>query len=443
MIYKLQFRLMAAFVLVILVAIGTASIFAGITLHGKVQQYEEQLNQTRNTRMERLLMRHFMDRGAWTGVQPVVEYMSSLYGRRIIVTNSDGTIMADSQKELLGQRFNLPWEGLGIPRRSGILVGAFYISPEESDPTSVSNLIGAINFFLIIGGILAIIVATVLTIFLCRRISLPIQKLAAVANNLGKGDFTQRVHISDRGEVGELANNFNNMAVSLQRAEQLRRNMVSDVAHELRTPVSNIKGQVEAIQDNLMEPDARTLESMHEEVTLLTRLIDDLQELSLAEAGRLNLDLQLTDILQLVRQAAEAIQPRVLPQRISLDLSLPEKLPLCVIDQYRIGQVLRNLLSNAIAHSGEGSIITLSACLVDMAVEICIADKGEGITEEDLPNIFERFYRVDKTRNRGTGGSGLGLTIAKRLVESHGGRIWAESEVGKGSKFYFTIPIIN
>jgi signal transduction histidine kinase len=230
------------------------------------------------------------------------------------------------------------------------------------------------------------------------------------------------------------------MASDLERAERLRRSMVADAAHELRTPLSNIRGQLEAVRDGVIKPDADTISSLNEEAVLLSRLVDDLQELSLAEAGELKLNRQTEDIARLIEQAVVAQQTQAATKGISVSADLPDKLPPVSIDPYRIGQVLRNLLENAIAHTGTGGTITVSARQQGNYIEVAVVDTGEGIPPEDLPNIFERFYRVDKSRARATGGSGLGLTITKRLVEVHGGKIEAHSEPGKGSRFSFTIP---
>jgi signal transduction histidine kinase len=317
-----------------------------------------------------------------------------------------------------------------------------YISPEPSagfpSPVSLSQ---AISRFLLWGALLAVAIALLSTFFLSRRISAPIKALALAARRLGQGDLSERVQLKDKGEMGELAQAFNSMASDLERAEKLQRNMVADVAHELRTPLSNIKGYLEAVRDGVIKPDAETIRSLDEEAALLSRLVDDLQELSLAEAGELKLNRQPEDIGEVINKAVAAIQVQAQGKGISLTTDLPAGLPLCDIDSHRIGQVLRNLLENAIAHTGNGSSIMVTAEKQDNRVKVSVTDTGEGIPAEDLPYIFERFYRVDKSRARATGGSGLGLTIARRLVEAHGGKIEAQSEVGKGSRFSFTVPV--
>jgi len=217
--------------------------------------------------------------------------------------------------------------------------------------------------------------------------------------------------------------------------------MVADVAHELRTPLSNIQGYLEALRDGVMKPDKAAIRSLYEEASLLSRLVDDLQELSLAEAGELKLVRRAEDIGELIQQAVVAVETQKKSQGVALAVELPERLPPVNIDSRRIGEVLRNLLENAVAHTGQGDTITVVARQLDKLVEISVTDTGEGIPDKDLPNIFERFYRVDKSRTRATGGSGLGLTIAKRLVEAHGGQIEIQSEPRKGSRFAFTIPV--
>jgi signal transduction histidine kinase len=231
------------------------------------------------------------------------------------------------------------------------------------------------------------------------------------------------------------------MAADLEYAEQLRRNMVADVAHELRTPLSNIQGYLEAIRDGVIEPDGATIRSLNEETSLLARLVNELQELSLAEAGELKLVYQTEDITSLVKQAVPPWQRQMAAKEISLSLDLPDSLPPVTMDWQRVNEVLHNLLENAVAHTLKGGSINVSAGARGKWVEVSVTDTGEGIPAEDLPHIFERFYRVDKSRARATGGSGLGLTIARRLVEAHGGTITVESKLGRGSRFSFTIPV--
>jgi signal transduction histidine kinase len=445
MIHKFQFRLLIFFILVILVAIGTTALFSLFTLRGSVQQYQAEVNEVQLVRTQRTLMRYYTDNNGWNGVQPVIEQLGSLLERRLILTNDVGIVIADSARLLSpGQLYNPNPTGVGelIQTSSDrTLVGKLYVPPETDDPAA--RLINSINYFLLIGGGLAILLAIVVTVFLSRRISKPIQALTVAAGRLGKGDFSQRVAVTDKGEVGVLAENFNNMADSLEKAEKLRKSMVTDVAHELRTPVTNIRGQLEAISDNLLEPTPETLSSTYEEVMLLSRLIDDLQDLTLAEAGKLALAQQPIEVQDMLQVTATSMRPKARDAGIEIKVDVPGDLPVTNIDQHRVGQVLRNLINNAVAHTPRGGSVTLSAKQSGDWVEVSVSDTGEGIPPEDIELIFERFYRVDKSRARSTGGTGLGLTIARRLVELHGGKIGVESNVGRGSRFYFTLPILK
>jgi len=443
MVHSLRFRLLIAFALVILIAVGAVYFFVSRTTGEEISRFGERSEQLRFNRVGFQCMSYFRDHGGWEGIQPYIEQWGSLYGHRIVLTDSNGVVVADSEGELIGKiyRPDIPGSRLAPPWQRST-AGTVYISPEPTagfpSPLSLSQ---AISRFLVWGALLAIALALLFTFFLSRRILAPIKALTLTARQLGRGDLSQRVEFKDKSEIGELAQAFNSMASDLERAEQLRRNMIADAAHELRTPLSNIRGYLEAIRDGVKEPDADTIRILDEEATLLSRLVNDLQELSLAEAGELKLNCQEEDIIKLVNQTVASVQPQAAARGVSVTNNLPATLPPVSIDYNRISQVLRNLLENAIVHTGDGGNITLSASRQDDWLEVSVTDNGEGIPAEDLPNIFERFYRVDKSRTRATGGSGLGLTVARRLVEAHGGKIEVQSEVGNGSCFSFTIPI--
>lgn len=444
MIHSLRFRLLVAFTLAILVAIGTTSFFVGLSTRGEIRRFGERDWQVHTTRVERTLYSYYYEHEGWTGIQPFVEQMEALRRQRIVLTDASGVVVADSRGELLGERYHTdsPGRVLSAPGQEGV-IGTVYISQRElpGDLTSPLRLFRPISRFLLWGSLVAVAIAMGITFFLSRRILSPVRALTLTARRLGQGDFSQRVKLKDRGELGELAQAFNSMASDLERTEKLRRNIVADVAHELRTPLSNIRGYLEAARDGVISPDAATIRSLDEEAALLSRLVDDLQELSLAEAGELKLVLRPEDIAELIKQTAAMVQAEAMAKGTSVSLDLPANLPLVNIDPQRIAQVLRNLLGNAVAHTANGGIIAVTARQQDNWVEVAVTDEGEGIPAEELPNIFERFYRVDKSRARATGGSGLGLTIAKRLVEAHGGEVEAKSELGRGSRFSFTVPI--
>ena len=445
MIHSLWFRLSITFAVIIVVTVGTLYFFASQRIAVEAEYYEEISAQYRTEQIQSSLYIHYWKKQSWEGVQSVVVDASSVAGTHIILTAANGTVIADSQGKLLGEYYNPDSPDSPIELTWGsVILGRVYISINpEAEPYIVPfrRLSASINRSLLLGGAVAIVVALILTFVLSRRMSSPIGVLAKTARQLGRGDLSQRVQLEGKGEVEELAQAFNSMAADLERAEQLRRNLVADVAHELRTPLSNIQGYLEAIRDRVMKPNAATIRSLNEEANLLSRLVDELQELSLAEAGELKLVYQTEDVTKLIRQAVTPWQPKIAAKEISLSLDLPDNLPLVSIDWQRVNEVLHNLLENAVAHTRKGGTINVAAITQGDWVEVSVSDTGEGIPAEDLPHIFERFYRVDKSRSRATGGSGLGLTIAKRLVEAHGGTITVQSELRKGSRFSFTLPI--
>ena len=442
---RLQFRLLAAFTLVILVTIGAVFFFINQATQSEIRRFEERVDQMRISRMEVELTRYYSRQGSWDGIQAFVEQWGNLYGKRIVLTDTNGIVVADSAEDLMGELYDAGSSSRSpLPPWQPGAIGTLYITPSSSsevDFTSLQVLFPAIGRFFIWGALIAVAIALVITFFLSRRILAPVKALTTAARQLGRGDFSQRVRVKDKSELGELADTFNSMASDLEHAEQLRQNMVADVAHELRTPLSNIRGYLEAIRDGVTKADTDTIHSLDEEALLLSRLVDDLQELSLVEAGEIRLFRQAADIDDLVKQIVAGVQVQAAAKGVSVSIDISENLPPVNIDSHRISQVLHNLLVNAVAHTTEGDSISVTVGQQGNWVEVSVTDTGEGIPADDLPNIFERFYRVDKSRARATGGTGLGLTIAKRLVEAHGGRIEVQSELGKGSRFAFTIPI--
>jgi signal transduction histidine kinase len=255
-----------------------------------------------------------------------------------------------------------------------------------------------------------------------------------------QGDLNERVEARSDDEIGELARAFNRMADTLSRNEQLRRDMIGDIAHELRTPLTNIRCQIESLQDGVIEPRREVIDSIHEEAMLLNRLIDDLQELALAEAGQLRLALEPTDIAEIIRKSALAIAPQIEGKKIALRVDAPPDLPAARADGERVHQILRNLLANAVTHTPSEGEIEIRARAAGEEIEIAVSDTGSGIEADQRDRIFERFYRADRSRSRSTGGAGLGLAIVKQLVLAHDGRIRVESS-GRGSQFIFTLPV--
>ncbi len=442
-VHRIQFRLLVSYALIILVSIGTIFAFTVQSTRQEFEEYEGRSQELRITRMENILTGYYTE--GWAGVQALVKDMSALYGQRVVLTDANGIVIGDSDGNLMGTKFTSDWPSQKlVSPQGGTILGTLYVSPQPAAEIALTRNLGeSVKRFLLLGGVLAVIAAVALTFVLSRRISNPVRALAVAARGLGQGDFSRRVQIRDKGEIGELAETFNSMAGNLERADRLRRNLIADTAHELRSPLYNIRGYVEAIQDGVAEPDAKIIRSINEEVVLLCRLVDDLRELALAESGKLQLSYQPENVTEIVNHTLVTMQPKAEAKKISLSVYVPDELPPAKADFQRIVQVLRNLVDNAITHTSKDGTVAITARQQDGWVEISVTDNGEGIPADDLPHMFERFYRVDKSRTRATGGSGLGLTIAKYLIEAHGGKIWVQSELGKGSCFTFTLPVSN
>jgi signal transduction histidine kinase len=445
---SLNFRLLAAFAFVIIVIIGSVFFFTYRTTRAEIAKIGERLDQLQNRRVELELSRYYQFRGSWDGIEPFVVEWGKLYERRIVVTDNNNIVVADSEEGPLGQQYanKGPGEPMAPMLGMGPPIGILYLAPAETldiNRTALQVTYNTIGRFFLWGGLLAIGIALLLTFFLSRRILAPVKALTAAARQFGKGDFSQRVDADGKGEVSELAHSFNTMADNLERDERLRRNMVADIAHELRTPLSNLRGYLEAISDGVVKPDNNAIRSLNEEASSLSRLVDDLQEVSLADAGEIKLIMQPEEISRPINEAVSALKPKAASRGLTMATELPAGLPAVNIDAHRIKQVMLNLLENAIAHTEAGGSIKVSAMEREDRIFISVADTGEGIPEKDLSLIFERFYRVDKSRTRATGGTGLGLTIAKRLVEAHGGTIEVRSQLGRGSTFTIAIPVLK
>jgi signal transduction histidine kinase len=283
-----------------------------------------------------------------------------------------------------------------------------------------------------------------------RALSRSLGTLTRATRQMASGDLRTRVAVPRDGEIGELGDAFNRMATQLeayaarqQDIERERRELIAAVSHDLRTPLASIRAMVEALCDHVVA-DEETIDRYHQTIRIETQrlgaLIDDLFELSRIEAGALQLNLEPASLHDLVSDTLRSMAPRAEQRHLVLDGEVPPDLALTRIDSGRIQRVLVNLVDNAMRHTSEGGRITLTAADAGDAVQLDVADTGEGIPEADLPSVFDRFYRGEKSRSRDGGGAGLGLAIARGLVEAHGGRIWVQSAKGEGSVFSFTLP---
>lgn len=282
--------------------------------------------------------------------------------------------------------------------------------------------------------------ALLLGLLLARTLTRPLRELTSATRAMAQGDLEQQVPIRSRDELGELAASFNQMSADLARANDLRRQMTADIAHDLRTPLSVITGYTEALRDGVLHPSPEMFQTMHREAEHLSLLVEDLRTLSLADAGELTLTRSTVHPRELLDRMAAAFGPRADKLGIDLQANAEESVPTIHVDPERMTQVLGNLVSNALRHTPAGGQIALSAARSGGHVLLRVRDTGAGIAPKDLPRIFDRFYRGDEARQTHGGESGLGLAIAKAIVELHGGTIAVESTPGAGTAFTIALP---
>ena len=294
---------------------------------------------------------------------------------------------------------------------------------------------------LLVAGAVAAVVALVIARWLARGMTQPLRDMVQAARRMETGDYSQRVVTDSRDEVGRLADAFNRMSAELDGLEMLRRELVANVSHELKTPISALRAHLENLLDGVEEPNPETLQVMLVQSERLGRLVDQLLDLSKLESGDVPLQREPVEVAPLVAQVLSEIQVARPEAAVSLSEELPVDLPPVYADRERVHQVLFNLLDNAVRLTPGGGRVTVIASRHDGSVDVVVADTGPGISPEDLPRVFERFFRVDASRSRDDGGTGIGLAIARSVVEAHGGRIWAESEPGRGSTFTFELPV--
>jgi histidine kinase len=295
---------------------------------------------------------------------------------------------------------------------------------------------------LLVAGICAMIAAIVISLFVSRRIVEPLQDLTEVSQRLALGYYLERTTIRSDDEFARLSQSINQLAETLDQTEQRRLSLLADVAHELRTPLTTIEGYMEGLLDGVISPDEQTFTVVRHEAERLRRLTEELSLLSRVEAGEVSIKPRPCDPAVLLKDLEARFQPQFSACEIDTVFDIPANLPKILVDPDRIAQVLINLLSNALRYTPEQGRVQVSLIPFEDYVQITVRDSGIGIASEHLPLIFERFYRVDKSRTRASGGTGIGLTIARYLVYAHEGDIWAESDgLGQGAAFHITLPV--
>jgi len=452
--FPFALKLGLSFVIVILVSVALVYFLTARAITSRFAEFREQNKQQVAKQICGLLCEYRRRTGTWLGIEQLLStrYTVWINGRLIVrrtsligpfsLADADGKVVVSTEEGKVGLFLSPQEVASGIPLLDeGKKMGVLLLSEQGSvlDPAEEEFLASAKRSALLGGGI-ASGIALLLSAFLISQVLSPLRLLSRATERIAHGDLTQRVALKARDEFGQLGTSFNRMIDNLRRSETIRQTMTADIAHELRTPVTIIQGNLEAILDGVYQPTAETIAPIYEETLHLGRLIDDLRDLALAEAGELRLNKEPTDLVTLVNQVTEMVSSS-LERGPELHVRVDHSLPKVSLDPKRIRQVMANILSNALRHTPATGEIWVEVLQEGGEVELRVTDSGPGIPPEDLPHLFERFYRGDQARSRSEGGSGLGLAIAKQWVEAHGGRIWAENNEQTGARFVVRLPL--
>jgi signal transduction histidine kinase len=475
---RLFWSILTAFALVIGLSVCGMLVFFGLSVFGIWQPatMHDTFEETQRSYADSLGDYYAAHGNSWAGIDQRLDSPPFVGPNGGFVTytlaDTSGRVVASSDQRQVGEQVDAGTVNRGVPVEiNGARVGTFFV---RSGPFSAPNAPNAaarprmpaffwpiVRSFLIVGLVLASGLL-LLAVFFAQRLSRPLRDITRAAQQLAGGQLDVQVRRAPIRELDELTQAFNAMARSLEQADKQRRQMTADIAHELRTPLTIIKGRLEGLQDGVYSPTPDEVERLLGETALLERLIEDLRLLALAEAGQLPLYREPLDPLDLLASARSAFAGQAEAQGVALHVEAAGELPQIDADPQRMAQVLANLVANALRYTPEGGSIVLSASqeteddrrkTIDdgnrlqptvhrpSSIVFQVSDTGHGIAPEDLPHVFDRFYRADRSRTRGSGGAGLGLAITRQIVAAHGGLIWAESELGHGTTISIALPV--
>jgi two-component system OmpR family sensor kinase/two-component system sensor histidine kinase BaeS len=464
---RLWLQLALGFALVTLVSTLTVALVANATADVTFRGYLAQSQLAESGLAERLAD-YYAARRSWEGIESLLAAsegggmgMGMGHGQRfgqgmmagVALADAGGRVLVDAAGMVSGTRLSASERGAALPvvvegRTVGYLLAR--TARGAALPAAAERFLSALNRTLWLTGLAATVLGLGLGLLIARRLAAPLGGLAAGARRIAAGQLDERVPVAGPAEVRTVATAFNEMAMALEAGETQRRQMVADIAHELRTPLTVIQGNLRAMLDDVYPLSKDEVATIYETSLGLRRLVDDLRELSLAEAGRLELRPQPVAVAPLL--AREVALFADVAQGVTLRADAPPSVPDVLADPERLAQVLHNLVSNALRHTPAGGSVTLRVTAEahapgetrvtshPSAVRFEVADTGAGIALADLPHVFERFYRADRGRAREQGGSGLGLAITRQLVLLQGGQIGVESTPGQGARFWFTLP---
>jgi signal transduction histidine kinase len=452
---SLRWRFFLAFALVIAITVAAVAVSVRLSAAHEFSVFQTRGGMIGAESLVTALQDYYQSHGSWEGVGSVFAGIhpgkgpggpgygsgGSFMGFRLALP--DGELVyapgGEAQSspvspEILASGFPIQVNG----KTAGILLPpAGQSFPESSFDTQLLQIVNKASLTAaLISGVVALVLASMLAYFMVQ----PVKQLTKAASGMAEGDLSQRVNMRAAPELNTLAGAFNHMASSLEQAEEKRRAMTADIAHELRTPLAVQRANLEAMQDGIYPLNEENLQKILEQNTLLTRLVEDLRTLTLADAGKLQLERTPVHLKVLIGRLATRFQARADQKGIRIAVNLPEESLPAHLDSQRVEQILNNLLDNSIRHTPDGGTVFLSLEFNEHQAVVQVRDTGPGIPQEDLPYIFDRFYRTGRARNRQDGGSGLGLAIARKLVEAHGGTLTARNAPEGGAVFTLTFP---
>jgi two-component system OmpR family sensor kinase/two-component system sensor histidine kinase BaeS len=452
---RLWVKLSLAFLAISLAAIGVVAVLSARATREQFRQYVVASGMAGQMGWAQTLTEYYAAEGSWAGVEALLAQlgpggMGMGWGRAaagagpsLAVADPTGHVLVSKTGELVGEALPASVLAQGIPMTlDGRVVGILLnLRPVDAVFDAQGQaFLRQVQRSLVWAALLAAALSLVLGVFISRLLTAPLARLTRAAQAIADGDLSQRVQVRSKDEIGDLGTAFNGMAASLAEAETLRRNLIADVSHELRTPLTIIQGNIQAILEGVYPLEMAQMAGLYDETRLLTRLVDDLHDLALADAGQLRLDRTPVNVSDLAQTAVGQFVPVAEAAGVRLTLQTSEDVPEVLGDADRLAQVLRNLISNAIRHTPAGGQVVMRVGRSDEQVTIRVTDTGSGIAPEDLPHVFDRFYRGDKSRSRRGGGAGLGLAITRQLVTAHGGHIEVASTPGLGTSFVIALP---
>jgi len=456
----MRIRLIFSFILIVLVSVTGVVLIARTGAASEVRAFVTQGGMGRLDDLTSQLEEYYKVHNTWDGVDSLLEnplspgqgrrggmgqseqgYMGGMMNQSLRLADKDGNIIADNQNTATGKLspeelvLSIPLE---VDKKTvGYLVTESAMLFTTSDE---SFLVSRLTRAAMIAGLIAGGVSLLLALYLTYRLFKPVRELTYAAQRLTQGDLTGRVKANSSDELGQLGRTFNQMAESLQKAQESRRAMTADIAHELRTPLAVQRANLEALVDGIYPLTKENLDSVLEQNHLLNRLVDDLRTLALADAGQLYLEKTTVNLSEIVENIADRFKPQAGAARVEIVVFKEPGEYMASLDSGRIEQILNNLLSNALRYTPQGGHIQIRQVSTAGNVSVSVHDSGPGIPAEALPNVFERFYRADKSRSRNEGGSGLGLAIARQLALAHGGSLTAENHPQGGAVIILSLP---